>query len=189
MHGCFWGFRVWASAGSFKDIQWLIPKPLQHCLGCKLRVVVVLNNKPPAFLQGFVFGWIHSSLITDKCPHAWCREAPPQCDAATTLLSCRNGVGQAMSSTQYLFSKATTSLTATLLAWLQSVAGWPALGRVLVVPYSFHFTMVEPTVLYTQIYAATPIDQRVPWTSWCGFLSEKPCELWDLIYTHRCVPF
>ncbi|KAJ8404132.1 hypothetical protein AAFF_G00344820 [Aldrovandia affinis] len=40
-----------------------------------------------------------------------------------------------------------TSLTKAFLAWLLSLAGWPALRRVMVVPNVFHFTMMEPTVL------------------------------------------
>ena len=40
-----------------------------------------------------------------------------------------------------------TSLTMVLLARLLSLIGWPALGRVWVVPYSFHFLMMELTVL------------------------------------------
>ena len=35
-----------ALAGPLKDIQRLVPKPLQRCLGCVLRVVVLLEGEP-----------------------------------------------------------------------------------------------------------------------------------------------
>ena len=38
--------EVWALAGPLKDIQRLVPKPLLHCLGCVLRVVVLLEGEP-----------------------------------------------------------------------------------------------------------------------------------------------
>ena len=38
--------QVWALAGPLKDIQRLIPKSLLHCLGCVLRVIVLLEGKP-----------------------------------------------------------------------------------------------------------------------------------------------
>jgi hypothetical protein len=39
-----------------------------------------------------------------------------------------------------------TSLTKALLPRLRSLAGWPALGKVLVVPNFFHLRMMEATV-------------------------------------------
>ena len=38
--------QVRALAGSLKDIQRLVLKPLLHCLGCVLRVVVLLEGEP-----------------------------------------------------------------------------------------------------------------------------------------------
>ena len=38
--------QVRALAGSLKDIQRLVLKPLLHCLGCVLRVVVPLEGEP-----------------------------------------------------------------------------------------------------------------------------------------------
>ena len=38
--------QVQALAGPFKDIQRLVPKPLLLCLGCVLRVVVLLEGEP-----------------------------------------------------------------------------------------------------------------------------------------------
>ena len=32
--------------GPFKDIQRLVPKPLLHCLGCVLKVIVLLEGEP-----------------------------------------------------------------------------------------------------------------------------------------------
>ena len=39
------------------------------------------------------------------------------------------------------------SLISLLLAWSSSLEGWPDLGRVLVVPYAFHFLMIVLAVL------------------------------------------
>jgi hypothetical protein len=38
--------QVWALAGPRKDIQRLVPKALLHCLGCVLRVIVLLEGEP-----------------------------------------------------------------------------------------------------------------------------------------------
>jgi hypothetical protein len=38
--------QVWALAGPLKDIQRLVPKPLLLCLGCVLRVLVLLEGEP-----------------------------------------------------------------------------------------------------------------------------------------------
>ena len=38
--------HVQALAGSLKDIQRLVPKPLLRCLGCVLRIVVLLEGEP-----------------------------------------------------------------------------------------------------------------------------------------------
>ena len=38
--------QVRAQAGPLKDIQRLVPKPLMHCLGCVLSVVVLLKGEP-----------------------------------------------------------------------------------------------------------------------------------------------
>ena len=39
-------FQVRALAGTLKDIQGRVPKPLLRCLGCVLRVVVLLEGEP-----------------------------------------------------------------------------------------------------------------------------------------------
>ena len=38
--------QVQALAGLLKDNQRLVPKPLLHCLGCMLRVIVLLEGEP-----------------------------------------------------------------------------------------------------------------------------------------------
>ena len=38
--------QVQALAGPLKDIQRVVPKPLLCCLGCVLRVVVLLGGEP-----------------------------------------------------------------------------------------------------------------------------------------------
>ena len=37
--------QVRVLAGPLKDIQRLVPKPLLHCLGCVLRVIVLLEGE------------------------------------------------------------------------------------------------------------------------------------------------
>ena len=38
--------QVQALAGPLKHIQRLVPKTLLHCLGCVIRVIVLLEGKP-----------------------------------------------------------------------------------------------------------------------------------------------
>ena len=38
--------QVRALAGPLNDIQRLVQKPLLHCLGCMLRVIVMLEGEP-----------------------------------------------------------------------------------------------------------------------------------------------
>ena len=38
--------QVWALAGPLKDIQRLVPKSILRCLGCVLRLVVLLEGEP-----------------------------------------------------------------------------------------------------------------------------------------------
>ena len=58
-----------------------------------------------------------------------------------------------------------TSLTKALLPWLLSLAGRPALGRVLVVPNFFHLRMMEATVFlgtFNAAYFLVPFPRSVP---------------------------
>ena len=43
--------QVQALAAPLKDIQRLVPKPLLRCLGCVLRVVVLLEGEPLIFIK------------------------------------------------------------------------------------------------------------------------------------------
>ena len=52
-----------ALAGSLKDIQRLVPKPLMHRLGCVLRVVVLLDGEPPP--QSEVLSTLSQVFIKD----------------------------------------------------------------------------------------------------------------------------
>ena len=54
------------------------------------------------------------------------------------------------------------SLINLLLAWSSSLEGQPDLGRVLVVPYAFHFLMIVLTVLQG-IFKAFEIFLEAPW--------------------------
>ena len=69
--------QVRALAGPLKDTHRLIPKTLLHCLGCVLRVVVLLENEPSpqsevlsileqVFIKDLsVLCYIHLSFIPD----------------------------------------------------------------------------------------------------------------------------
>ena len=89
-----------------------------------------------------------------------------------------------------------TSLTKALPPRLFSLAGRPALGRVLVVPNFFHLRMMESTVFLETFNAdifwyPSPICaltqfclgalRTIPLTSWLGFCSDMHCQMWDLI--------
>ena len=55
--------QVWALAGPLKDIQRLVLKPLLHCLGWMLRVVVLLKGEPS--LQSEVMSALEQVFIKD----------------------------------------------------------------------------------------------------------------------------
>ena len=55
--------QVQALAGPLKDIQRLVPKPLLCCLGCVLRVVVLLEGKPSS--QSEVLSALEQVFIKD----------------------------------------------------------------------------------------------------------------------------
>ena len=69
--------QVRALAGPLKDIQRLVPKPLLRCLGCGLRVVVLLEGEP----SPPVWGPEHSgagfhqeplcTLLSSSLPQSW----------------------------------------------------------------------------------------------------------------------
>ena len=51
LQSCFDRVEVQALAGPLKYIQRLVPKQLLHCLGCVLRVVVLLEGEPSEVLS------------------------------------------------------------------------------------------------------------------------------------------
>ena len=57
--------QVWALAGLLKDIQRLVPKLLLSCLGCVLRVVVLLEGELST--QSEVLSALEQVLIKDLC--------------------------------------------------------------------------------------------------------------------------
>ena len=77
-----------ALAGPLKDIQRLVPKPLLCCLGCVLRVIVLLEGEPSPQSEvlsalgqiPFIF---HSILTSLSVPAT--EKHPPQHDAAFKL--------------------------------------------------------------------------------------------------------
>ena len=96
-----------------------------------------------------------------------------------------------------------SSLTKALLHQLLSLTGWPALGRVLVVPNHSHLRMTAAIALLgifnaadifwclPQICASTQSClealQTIPSTSWLGFCADMHCQLCDLIQTSVCL--
>ena len=55
--------QVQALAGPLKDIQRLVPKPLLCCLGCVLRVIVLLEGEPSP--QSEVLSTLEQVFIKD----------------------------------------------------------------------------------------------------------------------------
>ena len=55
--------QVRALPGPLKDIQRLVPKPILHCLGCFLRVVVLLEGEPSP--KSEVLGALEQVFIND----------------------------------------------------------------------------------------------------------------------------
>ena len=90
-----------ALAGPPKDIQRLVPKPLLHCLGCVLRVVVLLEVEPTpqsevmsTLEQVFIKNLsklcsVHLCLDPDWSPSLCRWKTPSQHDAATSMLGAR----------------------------------------------------------------------------------------------------
>ena len=90
--------QVRALAGPFKDIKRLVPKPLLRCLGCMLRVVVLLEGEPspqsevlsalePILIKDLsVLCSVHLSLDTEQSPSLCCGKT-----SATTMLHRRDG--------------------------------------------------------------------------------------------------
>jgi hypothetical protein len=97
-----------------------------------------------------------------------------------------------------------TSLTKALLPRLHSLARWPALGRVLVVPNFFHLRMMEATVLLGTFNAADMFWYPSPGLCLDTILSQRSTDnsfnlmvwflLWHALstvghYIDRCVSF
>ena len=59
--------QVQALAGALKDIQRLVLKPLMCCLGCVLRVVVLLEGEPSP--QSEVLSALEQIFINDHSVH------------------------------------------------------------------------------------------------------------------------
>ena len=93
------------------------------------------------------------------------------------------------SSFRVIFGLFVASLINALLAWSMSFGGWPSLGRIVVVPYSFHFLIMDLIVLCSkfQIFFYNPSlictspqlcpwpVWREPWSSWFSLLGGVPC--------------
>jgi hypothetical protein len=60
----FGQFQVQALAGPLNDIRRLVPKPLLRCLGCVLRVVVLLEGEPSPSLRSWALWSRFSSRIS-----------------------------------------------------------------------------------------------------------------------------
>ena len=57
--------QVRALAGPLKDIQRPVPKPFLRCLGCMLRVVVLLGDEPSP--QSEVLSTLEQVFVKDLC--------------------------------------------------------------------------------------------------------------------------
>ena len=99
VHVMFDWVQVRALTGPFKEIHRVVPKPLLHCLGCVLRVIVLLSEVLSALDQVFmkdiyVLGSIQLSLTltsppvpaAEKQPHSMM--LPPPCFTVGMVL-CR----------------------------------------------------------------------------------------------------
>jgi hypothetical protein len=62
--------QVWALAGPLRDIQRLVPKLLRRCLGCVLRVVVLLESEPSP--QSEVLSALEQVFIKDLSVYTGC---------------------------------------------------------------------------------------------------------------------
>ena len=56
--------QVRALAGALNDVRRHVPKPLPCCLGCVLRVIVLLEGEPP---QSEVLSALEQVFIKDLC--------------------------------------------------------------------------------------------------------------------------
>ena len=59
--------QVRALAGPLNDIERFVPKPLMHCLGCELRVIVLLEGENVSIDQFDTFGQTPDRLDTTYC--------------------------------------------------------------------------------------------------------------------------
>ena len=126
-----------------------------------------------------------------KLCQVWMGSVTAQVPLVVLLEGSPNSTEELWSSVRVTIRFLITSLPKALLRLL-SVAGQPALGRVLVVPNFFHLRMMEATVLgdlqcirhflvpFPDLCLDT-ILRTIPPTSWIGFCSDMHSQLWDLI--------
>jgi hypothetical protein len=69
--------QVRALAGPLKDIQSLVPKPLQRCLGYVLRVIVLLEGEPSPQSEVLSVLELNNIPTAEKHPHSMM--LPPPC--------------------------------------------------------------------------------------------------------------
>ena len=79
-----------------------------------------------------------------------------------------------------------TSLTKALLSRLLTLAGQPALGRVLVVPNFFHLRMMAPTVFLGTLNVLVPFPRCVPRQNPVSELYGQLLRLQDLVLALTC---
>lgn len=81
----------------------VVLKPLLCYLGCVLRVVLLLETEPltqseiQQDLEQVIIKDVSVYVHLDLSPSSCCQKAPPQNDAAPTMLHCRDGICQVMS--------------------------------------------------------------------------------------------
>ena len=65
--------QVRALAGPLKDIQRLVPKPLLRCLGCVLRVIVLLEGDPSSLSEVLsALEWVFINDLSVLCSLYFC---------------------------------------------------------------------------------------------------------------------
>ena len=184
---------VWsgsALAGPLRDIQRLVPKPLLRCLGCVLRVVVLLEGEPLS--QSEVLSTLEQVFIQDLCTllcssfrRSWLVSRSLPLKNLPTAWCC--------------YQHASTWDGASFFArFVWAASSRKSLGgsKILSFKNDWGHCSRGPSMLHKcfgtlpQICVSTQCClgalRTIPSTSWLGFCSDMHCQLWDLLYRPVC---